>query len=318
MNRPVGVPSDTPSWRAGRHEDVVARARGWLASPALEELLDALQAPSPARAGPQALRAWSASALDTRRGAERRDAAVATWPPDWVQALLQAAGPLGLRRTAPPTRRSYDCGLVLGGATTGNRLRVTLAAELVETGTHFDELAGLSAERPLSAREHESELDSADDQTEWRNLARYLHRAFGPLRESSSDRGGAGWSGWRDEALRDAEGHRLRLLVAPAPDPERRAGTADAVRFFLSRTSVERRSSVLVLTSAIYAPYQFFTAAPLLLKGGVRDVELIGTPTADEGAPNLLAQRLGQEMHAAIEAASRLVAALPARAQDNA
>jgi hypothetical protein len=64
---------------------------------------------------------------------------------------------------------------------------------------------------------------------------------------------------------------------------------------------------VLLITSAIYAPYQFFTSAPLLLARGVGWVELVGTPTATDRAGQLLAQRLGQEIHSAIAGAVELV-----------
>jgi hypothetical protein len=64
--------------------------------------------------------------------------------------------------------------------------------------------------------------------------------------------------------------------------------------------------SALVITSAIYAPYQFFAAVGQLLTAGLGHAELTGTPTSTGGAPLLLAQRLGQEIHAAITAATAL------------
>jgi hypothetical protein len=48
----------------------------------------------------------------------------------------------------------------------------------------------------------------------------------------------------------------------------------------------------------------------VLVDGG-EHAELIGTETSMTGDPRRLAQRIGQEIHAAIEAATRLVARHP-------
>jgi hypothetical protein len=68
----------------------------------------------------EALARWNARTLDTRRGAERRDAIPATWTRDQIRALLSATGLLGLLETAAPCRASYEITVLLGGATTDN------------------------------------------------------------------------------------------------------------------------------------------------------------------------------------------------------
>jgi hypothetical protein len=83
--------------------------------------------PSPPIRDCEALVEWSRRILDTRRGAERRDAIPTTWTPEHIRELLSAAGPLGLLHTAAPCRAAYDMTVLLGGATTGNRLRTALA-----------------------------------------------------------------------------------------------------------------------------------------------------------------------------------------------
>ena len=106
-----------------------------------------------------------------------------------------------------------------------------------------------------------------------------------------------------------ASGRRLRLLVASARSAGTRATTADAIRFALERLAPSERRHTLLVTSAIYAPFQFFRGAPLLLADGAHSVELVGTDTARSSDPLRLAQRLAQETHAAIEAATNLLAA---------
>jgi hypothetical protein len=306
MSKLGSASATTAPWLATSRAEVVDRAQRWLASAALAELTDRLGGPDPARTDAQTLRDWSAATLDTRQGAERQEAEITNWDTAWIEPLLHSARPLGLVATATPVLPAYDVGLVLGGATTGNRLRSELAADLTRSGVTFAELVALTAARHLSPGELQSEPDSANDTTEWQNLSRYLHRYFGPLQSDATSTGGEGTQAWREENLVSLDGDKLRLTVAPSSTAQRRATTSDAVRFYLTRTPKDRRASILVITSSIYAPYQFFTVAPLLLDAGVEHAELVGTPTAQDDSQRL-AQRIAQEIHAAIEAASRLL-----------
>jgi hypothetical protein len=306
MSEPAPPSAAIVPWLATSRAEVASRAQRWLTSAALAELTGRLGGPDPSQADAQTLRAWSAATLDTRQGAERQEARVTDWDASRIEPLLHSAHALGLIATATPVRPAYDAGLVLGGATTGNRLRSELAAELTQSGVTFTELVGLTAARPLGRSELQSEPVSANNTTEWQNLSRYLHRVFGPLQSEATSTGGDGTQAWREEALISPNGDKLRLTVAPSSTAQRRATTGDAVRFYLTRTPKDRRASLLIITSSIYAPYQFFTVAPLLLDAGAEHVELVGTPTAQDD-PKLLAQRIGQEIHAAIEAAGRLL-----------
>ena len=225
-----------------------------------------------------------------------------------MQALLEAGDGLGLMRTARPSRMAYDVGVILGGATTGNRLRVEMTAGLLRSDLRTPQVVLLAAERALGAHEIEEEPASEHDGTEWRNLIRNADAELGPLDEVAADSGGVGLRAWRDVRYRSA-GPAVRLLVAPSPRPEHRASTADAIRFFARRIAADDRRTVLVVTSAIYAPYQFFSAAPLVLAADARHAELVGTPTTRDGDTRLLAQRLGQETHAAISAVQALLPA---------
>jgi hypothetical protein len=295
------------AWAAESVRQVVERAERWLDSEALDDLVRRLDGPRGAPADRDSLLLWSAATLDTRDGAERREAAPVTWSDVWVQALLDAAAPLGLTFTSPPLRTDYDVALILGGATTGNRLRIALARKLVDAGARVGQLVGLAAERPLSARERETEPDSAQDESEWRNLRRHAVEAFGPLEPKSQRGGGRSTGAWRDELYASTAGLGVRLLVAPSPDPARRATTADAVDFFAREVPADVRRSILVITSAIYAPYQFFAAAPPLLNAGAEHAELVGTSSSADAPEGVRAQRIGQETHAAIETACRLL-----------
>jgi hypothetical protein len=98
-------------------------------------------------------------------------------------------------------------------------------------------------------------------------------------------------------------GTNLRVLVAPSSSAHRCVNTSDSLMFLLDRISLAQRRHVLVITSTMHAPYQFFAGAPVVLSDGVDHVELVGTPTGTDGDTNLLAQWIAQEIHAAVHAA---------------
>lgn len=291
-------------WVSGSQVDVLRTAQRWFESTAFQRLIVALGGPNPPIGNLEALARWSASTLDTRRGAERRDALPATWTTDQIRALLSAAGPLGLLDTAPPCRASYQTTVLLGGATTGNRLRTALARDLASRGVDLGVLVAVTAERALSDHEHATDPDSVADRTEWANLLRYLADAFGPLQAGAATTGGTGSAAWQDHEFDTAMGTSLRVLVAPSGSAHRRANTSDGLTFLLDRIPLVQRRHVLIITSAIYAPYQFFAGAPAVLSDGAEHVELVGTPTGIDGDTNLLAQRIAQEVHSAVRAAT--------------
>jgi hypothetical protein len=186
----------------------------------------------------------------------------------------------------------------LAGATTGNRLRTDLARRVAAV-VRCNLLIGIASARPIGPSEHLSDPESAADGTEWRHLLRCFEDAFGPL--NTPDVGTTARDG-RDLAYVTADGTATRLLVAPDVDG-RRPDTAQQLHYLCQRIPTADRRSVLLVTSAIYAPYQFFTAAPILLTEGTSYVELIGTPTTTDGDGDQLTQRLLQELHAAVDAA---------------
>lgn len=294
-------------WVAANPVDVVRTAAHWFESAALKQLTAAFGAPRPVTQNLGALTRWSASIFDTRRGAERREATPATWTTDQIRALLSAAGPLGLLETAGPRRSSYEITVLLGGATTGNRLRTALASDLMKQNIDLGILVAVTAERSLSSHEHITDPDSVSDRTEWSNLLRNLASFFGPLRSGIARSGGTGNASWQDKEFNTAAGRGIRMLVAPSSSAHRRANTSDGLTFLLDRVPLAQRRHVLIITSTIYAPYQFFTGGPIVSSDGAEHVELIGTPTDTEGDIKLLTQRIAQEIHSALNAVTKIL-----------
>jgi len=307
MNEHYPVP---PAWLAQQPGDVPSAAAAWLATPALSALSRALGGPVVRRIPGDlpALAQWSRRVLDTRHGAERHEARRGDLPEPAIRLLAAAARDLGLLATRAPALRAYDTVVILGGTATGNRLRVALTAEFARQGTGMDVVAGLSAHRLITAGERTAEQVPPAEHTEWQNLLREISTAF---HVAASARPGpeapaAGFLTALDQEFGDPAGRRIRILAAPSRDRNRRANTADAVDYLTRRIPAARRQRVLVVTSAIYAPYQFFTVSPPLLAAGTRHAELVGTPTQAAGGEALLAQRFAQEIHSAIQATARL------------
>ena len=195
--------------------------------------------------------------------------------------------------------------MLLGGATTGNELRTALVKDLVDEGLQTGEICGLAGHRAFSPSEWEDVLVQEGVDTEWKHLRRCLATAFGPLGGVDSRAGGSGSQHWLDDRYQAEGGRAVRLLVAPSVSS--RANTSEAVAFFLQRHSDSIPETVLVVTSAIYVPYQFFAVAGSLVEGGIGRVEFVGTPTSALGDRVVLAQRTAQEIHGAVDSAALLL-----------
>lgn len=237
---------------------------------------------------------WSAATLDTRAGRERQLAAPVQWGDEQVRALLGAAEPLGMLATAGPQGSTYDCTVIMGGTVTAHRLRTRLARHLAEgQGVDLGVVVGLGSTRQLM----ESERIGADDgllDVEWLDLARVISQVFGldgDLEVSTALP--------IDLTIGTAGDRPVLALAAPPAVGQARATTAEALAYLDRHHQFRER---LIITSAIYAPYTFFTGARVLVTG----FEVIGTPTSVEGDQRLLSQRIGQEVHSAIAAIAAL------------
>lgn len=260
------------------------QAGRWLSDPALRAVLEAFGGPTPDPQDPAsvaAVAAWTARHWDFRRGAERRAADRPVLAAPLVGALVRAADALGLMATPPPARGSYDATVVLGGAVTGNQLRAGLARRLHDDGVDLGLVVGLTADRPLSSDELASDPAAATDGQEPAHLRRALAEVLGGAVD-------------------------FELLVAPARASGRRPDTALAVAHLCAVLPAADRAAVLLVTSAIYAPYQFFVAAPVLLSSGTSHAGTVGTATSAND-PAVLAPRLAQELHSCLHAAARLL-----------
>lgn len=223
---------------------------------------------------------------DFRAGQERNQAAVPDLDRPTQQAIRRAALPLGLIRPPSPHRRRYDTAFVLGGLLRGCLTRWREMQHLHAKGIAFGEIVGLGGSRELTPLEVDQAIQlGLSCTTEFEAMVAGLHRAFGDRTPVTSQQheDAIESASWRIDQFEP----NLCVAAAPSTQPEvRRANTEDAISWWLDRAQGLSVSSNLMVTNAIYGPYQAAVAVRTL---GVRrgiDVEMAGISqaSADLGA----------------------------------
>jgi hypothetical protein len=192
------------------------------------------------------------------------------------ELALAAADALGLERPRPPRYRHYDHVVMLGGLVRANLWRPAYAAHLLRTGVTAGNVVAISAYRDLARNPEHPDRDEYKllevfglprRGSEWEVMEDGLRRAFDLPAftvEAQSGPEADGWERFRVASASSAE-HRVTLVVAPSPDPGRRANTADGYRYWAGQVGhVQPGQRVLAVTTSIYVPYQHAVAIQLL------------------------------------------------------
>jgi hypothetical protein len=183
---PVATPGTPQPWVSrGDRNELRHRAWQWVNSEALRAVLDAFGAEAEDPANLPKLREWSTQHLDSRAGGERHEARPAQYTSEQIRTLYQAAGPLGLLRTAAPSEAAYDLTIVLGGTVTGNETRVAFTFNLRNSGIDFGKLVGAAGYRQLPPAEKRLALDAGAGPSAQRD--EYEHLAWVLRRVSSAE-----------------------------------------------------------------------------------------------------------------------------------
>jgi hypothetical protein len=296
VTSPVG--DSTPYlWRATTTGEVLSIAHNWLSSSTLITVLMAFGFDGDPSDEVRRLSEWSWNILDTRGGSERHLASDVEFQDDQIDALISAAGPLGLLSTRKATKSEYDVVIVLGGTSKGNLRRARLAKHLIDNEVAISRLVGLATDRTLTPAETRKGLLASRGDTESAHLERVFHTLFSTDDDATStDNFNYRSNGYTNSQM------IIETLVAPPSAHGSRANTASAIEYLSRLIGESERESVLIVTSAIYAPYQFLITAPILLNTGSKSLELIGTETPVDGSRSRLAQQIAQEIHSAIVA----------------
>jgi hypothetical protein len=262
-NDSLGTPN-RPQLRADLEE--------WIRSEPLVALAEAWGAEAPIGLGPLELYEWfdtfSAQHWDFRKGGERNLAAHGQLTPEQIRASIEAAEALGIMTPRPPQRSSYDYVLILGGLVRACITRPRFAAQLTSEGIRLGSVFALGGFRPLGG----DEIDLAKSlgiqaENEFEAMVEGVKSAFEisepPILEASSTARSNG-----DWATAYFQSKDITVIAAPSLAPsERRANTSDTFAWWAERTPNLRGKTILLVTAAIYVPYQ-----------GAAAIEKLGLP----------------------------------------
>jgi hypothetical protein len=176
-----------------------------------------------------------------------------------------AAKELGLLDPSPPVTADVNHVLVLGGLATGVEPRVRYVAELVGAGrVATTSVVALGSFRALDHRERVAAERYAPGARSEIDLLTAMMTSVFPSRVA--------WRGTTSgdptvdprraaQVRRRPGGPDLTTYAAPSSDPESRpANTADTYRQFAQDADLRAGQAILVITSAIYLPFQHLDA----------------------------------------------------------
>jgi hypothetical protein len=237
-------------------------------------------------------------------------------PDPHTELTYWAAEELGMINPPPPSQPSYDYLLILGGLATGVEPRVKYAAHLVAKGLVVkQQIAALGSFRILRPQELPISTRYAPaGKFEIDHLSAMMSEILGS---------GGSWteSGGGDPNQNPALASRIQVssipglelatYAAPSSDPScRPANTADTYEFVAEAAEFEPGDRLLIVTSAIYLPYQHFDAVRTLSTYSL-DLETVGARRSSRGRSHPAAA-FRQEVRSGIISSQRLLQAIEA------
>lgn len=195
--------------------------------------------------------------FDFRQGGERWEARKSEFAPGVTEVTEALIGRIYREPTGGPAveLEEVDHALVLGGRINSCILRGQLLAKMVTDGLSVGTVWGLGSRREVIADEREvaEQLGIGPVDDELDAMAAALRYA---LQLPGSEPGRAA-SGEPSEVRQVATGPVPVVGLAAAPgEANYRATTSDTYRFFRETAAIEEGDHLLIVTSAIHAPFQ--------------------------------------------------------------
>lgn len=292
-------------------ESVARSVDGWSSSEAMRELVRTFGGGELPTLGLHDRLAWLddfSSVWDYRGGAAERDQQrIPTLNEREIEIAFGAAEALGLMEDTSAVAGDFDHVLILGGLVRGCFNRTRAAAALIRSGAvKTKSVTALCGFRLLSGADDKpvanppSEVELAEmlgfaqlrDEFEAmdESLRSFFHRGEpdsvdGVESDNTTRR-------WRLHEYRSSS-EVLRTLAAPSTAPTRRADTADSCAFYAERIEkLKAGASILLVTTAIYVPYQNAVALRALARPYGVSVTTIGVTGRELGEVD---PRLAQE-----------------------
>lgn len=299
MSGPLPPPAARPN---GPHErDLVSWCEEWVRSPALQRLFEAFGFVDPGQASLKELCVFAGKTWDFRRRADggsiERNRVRNQIEPDLEAVVETAARELGLIDATSPVVGTYDHVLILGGLIRASLVRPRLAASLIEAGLEARTVAGIGGYRHLNGDELAlRDLAGIPEVTnEIEAMDCGLRSAFELKTNEVVDEGHFDPKDLNRSWLLRRYLRRLPpeviLVAAPSTEPEnRRANTADTYKFWAENVVGLRSSDrVLIVTNAIYVPFQGVDALRMLALSYGCGIDVIGVKP-EQSAPGVPAQ----------------------------
>ncbi|HLG61976.1 MAG TPA: hypothetical protein VKY19_08590 [Ktedonosporobacter sp.] len=234
--------------------------------------------------------------------------------------IEKSARELGLIGIEIPSKNSYDFLWVLGGARLSCLLRPRLAAYLVtKYALQCGTIALLASGRPISSTERNAtDTYAPDAKTEFDLINRgaeiefNIEPSFSEERNDDSTNINKSWIIRRYTKVDSLPS--ILSMSAPSSEPDtRRANSADTYNFFFNHAQVPPGSSLLLITSQIYVPYQQLEALRTVALRHNVIIETVGFPL--EWSGNLQGMtgpsNYLQEIRSTIQSANRFFHAFP-------
>lgn len=237
-------------------------------------------------------------------------------PDPHEELTYRAAKELGLMNPVPPSQEEYDYMLILGGLATGVEPRVKYAAKLIEDGLRIrKQIAGLGSFRELQDKELPiSRRYAPEGRYEIDHLVAMMARFFDTPDNWLWARSGDPAVDPRTATLVCTMNHSTPIgdpvsfaaYSAASSDPVRRpANTADTYQLFTGKSHILPGETALLITSAIYAPYQHIDASRVLGWRHRTTCETVGLIATDSKVR--LASAYRQEVRSVFRAAAATV-----------
>jgi hypothetical protein len=232
--------------------------------------------------------------------------------------VLALADELGLRAAGDASQGEYDLVVALGGLRLSPKLRAEWAVrQLRDRGVRTDTIALLGTSRPIQPEERAAtDTYAPGARTEFDLLvsgaieAGLISRVQTPAITRPRPRPKPQLADcWIHGYPGRLGAHDLYVVSAPAPAPHlRRPSTAETLEFMIGRPEFRGAQRILLVTSAICAPYQQVEAMRAIALPHNAVVEVIGLPV--ERTEHLrgahTARNYLQEIRSVIQAALRL------------
>jgi len=288
-----------PPIEEDRVSSVYAAIETWARSSALSQLINSFGSKVPDKLDVETLVTWLlnfSKQWDFRRLQQEAVAKDIGESARWLlndsdltplqQDLIEkSAKILGLIGISEPIEQFYDYVLVLGGARLSCLLRPRLAAKLIkERHIQPKAIILLASSRPVAHSERDATdvyAPNAINEFDLINAGAEMSFQIKDFTEESCDdpiNVNRSWAIRRYNVMMKFP--PIVSISSPSSEPDkRRANSADTYEFFFSKFNVTHGSSLLLVTSQIYVPYQQLEAIRTLALPHDVIVETVGFPS---------------------------------------